>query len=139
MANTSIIEEVVLEQVPRLIAQLDRNIFSPTYGCFDWNFWHDKVIDAPSGHSQESLLVLSLLYKANFKGNIYFNQPKIKDWCIAAMLYWAAVSFIIAIVTVSLGFTGIAAGTAEIAKILFTIFIILFIISLIFGMRRRRI
>ncbi len=53
------------------------------------------------------------------------------------MLYWAAVFFIIAIVAALFGFGGIAAGAVSIAKILFFIFLILFIISLVFGVARQ--
>ncbi len=53
------------------------------------------------------------------------------------MLYWAAVFFIIALVAAVLGFGGIAAGAAGIAKILFFIFLIAFIVSLLMGVFRR--
>lgn len=49
------------------------------------------------------------------------------------MLKWSAVFFIIAIVAAGLGFTGIAAGAAEVAKILFFIFLVLFLGALILG------
>ena len=39
------------------------------------------------------------------------------------MLYWAAVFFVIALVAGLLGFTGISIATAEIAKLLFFIFL----------------
>jgi uncharacterized membrane protein YtjA (UPF0391 family) len=51
------------------------------------------------------------------------------------MLYWAAVFFIIALVSAVLGFGGIAAGAAGIAKILFFVFLVLGALSLIFGRR----
>jgi uncharacterized membrane protein YtjA (UPF0391 family) len=54
-----------------------------------------------------------------------------------AMLYWAAVFFIIAVIAAVFGFGGIAAGAASIAKILFVVFVILFVLSLIFGGIRR--
>ncbi|WP_425481145.1 DUF1328 domain-containing protein [Dyella choica] len=55
-----------------------------------------------------------------------------------AMLYWAAVIFIIAICIAVFGFVGIAAGAASIAKILVILFVILFVLSLIVsGIRRR--
>lgn len=47
------------------------------------------------------------------------------------MLYWAAVFFVIALAAGVLGFGGLAAGAAEIAKILFFVFIVLFVASLI--------
>lgn len=53
------------------------------------------------------------------------------------MLYWAAVFFVIALLAAVFGFTGISVAAAGIAKVLFFIFVILFIISLIFGVRAR--
>lgn len=54
------------------------------------------------------------------------------------MLKWAIIFFIIAIVAAVFGFGGIAAGAVSIAKILFWIFVVLFIISLITGLALRR-
>jgi len=54
------------------------------------------------------------------------------------MLYWAAVFFVIALVAALFGFGGIAAGAAEIAKVLFFIFLIVFAVTLIFGLIGRR-
>jgi uncharacterized membrane protein YtjA (UPF0391 family) len=53
------------------------------------------------------------------------------------MLGWAIVFVIVAIVAAIFGFGGIAVASAGIAKILFFIFLVLFIISLIFGWRGR--
>jgi uncharacterized membrane protein YtjA (UPF0391 family) len=53
------------------------------------------------------------------------------------MLYYAAVFFIIAIVAGLLGFGGIAAGASSIAQVLFFIFVVLFLVSLIAGLVRR--
>ena len=54
------------------------------------------------------------------------------------MLYWAAVFFVIALVAAVFVFGGIAAGAAEIAKILFFIFLVIFIVTAIFGLIKRR-
>ena len=54
------------------------------------------------------------------------------------MLYWALVFFVVAIIAAVFGFGGIAAGATEIAKILFFVFLVLFIVSLLFGGVRRR-
>jgi uncharacterized membrane protein YtjA (UPF0391 family) len=48
------------------------------------------------------------------------------------MLYWAAVFFIIAIVAAIFGFGGIYVAAAGIAKVLFFVFLVLFILSLLF-------
>lgn len=53
------------------------------------------------------------------------------------MLYYALVFFIVAIVAALFGFGGIAAGAVSIAQVLFFIFLVLFIISLIMGLVRR--
>jgi uncharacterized membrane protein YtjA (UPF0391 family) len=54
------------------------------------------------------------------------------------MLYWAVVFLIIAIVAALFGFGGIAVAATGIAKLLFFIFIVIFLITLIFGFRGRR-
>ncbi|HYZ30762.1 MAG TPA: DUF1328 domain-containing protein [Crenalkalicoccus sp.] len=53
------------------------------------------------------------------------------------MLYWTLIFLVIALVAGLFGFGGIAAASAGIAKILFGIFLILFLVSLIFGVIRR--
>lgn len=53
------------------------------------------------------------------------------------MLHYAVVFFVIALIAALFGFTGIAAGAVEIAKILFFIFVLLFIASLVVGLVRR--
>ena len=49
------------------------------------------------------------------------------------MLNWAATFFIIAIVAALLGFTSIAGSAIEIAKVLFVVFLVLAVVSLVFG------
>jgi len=49
------------------------------------------------------------------------------------MLKWCLVFFIIAIVAAAFGFTGIAASAAQIAKFLFYIFLVLFLVALSLG------
>lgn len=53
------------------------------------------------------------------------------------MLYWAAVFFIIAIIAAVFGFGGVAAGASNIAMILFWVFLVLFLVSLLAGVVRR--
>jgi uncharacterized membrane protein YtjA (UPF0391 family) len=47
------------------------------------------------------------------------------------MLYWAVVFLIIAIIAAVFGFGGIVAGAVMIAKILFFVFLVLFVLSII--------
>lgn len=53
------------------------------------------------------------------------------------MLRWAVIFFVIAIVAAVLGFGGIAAGASEIARILFFIFLLVFVVTLFMGVVRR--
>lgn len=53
------------------------------------------------------------------------------------MLGWAITFLIIALIAAVFGFGGIAVAAAGIAKILFFIFLVLFVISLLFGWRGR--
>ena len=53
------------------------------------------------------------------------------------MLRWALGFFIIAIVAAIFGFGGIAVAAAGIAKILFFIFLVLFLVALLGGVVRR--
>jgi uncharacterized membrane protein YtjA (UPF0391 family) len=54
------------------------------------------------------------------------------------MLGWAALFFIIAIIAGVLGFGGIASASVGIAKILFFVFLVLFVGSLIMHLVRGR-
>jgi uncharacterized membrane protein YtjA (UPF0391 family) len=51
------------------------------------------------------------------------------------MLWYTIVFLIIAIIAAIFGFGGISDAAAGIAKVLFFIFVVLFVISLIFGRR----
>ena len=52
-----------------------------------------------------------------------------------SMLNWAVSFFVIAIVAAVLGFTNITGSAIDIAKILFFVFLILAVVSFIFGRR----
>ncbi len=49
------------------------------------------------------------------------------------MLQWSFAFFVLAIIAGLFGFTGIAVGAMEIAKVLFFIFLVLFLVSLLVG------
>jgi uncharacterized membrane protein YtjA (UPF0391 family) len=54
------------------------------------------------------------------------------------MLYWAVIFFIVAIIAAIFGFGGVAAGATTIAQVLFFVFLVVFLASLITGLARRR-
>jgi hypothetical protein len=78
-----------LAQIPKLLTLLDRNPHSPTYGCFDRNYWHYKIIDFPSGMAQEFVLPLALAYSTQTPDNPFYRQAVLKQWVEAGILYAA--------------------------------------------------
>ena len=55
-----------------------------------------------------------------------------------AMLHYALVFFVVALIAAIFGFGGIAAGAVEIAKILFIIFLVVALVTFVMGLVRRR-
>jgi uncharacterized membrane protein YtjA (UPF0391 family) len=52
------------------------------------------------------------------------------------MLGWSILFFIVAIIAAVFGFGGIAVAATDIARLLFVVFLVLFVISLLLGWRR---
>lgn len=63
-------------------------------------------------------------------GDSLFERKELKP-----MLSWAITFLIIAIIAAILGFGGVAGTAVGIAKILFFVFLVLFVISLLMGRR----
>ena len=78
-----------LAQIPRILTLLDRNRHSPTFGCFDRNFWHYKIIDFPSGMAQEFVWPLALVWAEDLPNNPYHRDPAIREWVHAGIRYAA--------------------------------------------------
>nr|WP_295383558.1 DUF1328 family protein [Pseudoxanthomonas sp.] len=53
------------------------------------------------------------------------------------MLHYAVVFFVIALIAARLGFGGIAASAAGIAKVLFVVFLVMALASMLIGLIRR--
>ena len=78
-----------LGQLPKILTLQDRNPHSPTYGCFDRNYWHYKIIDFPSGMSQEFVWPLALAFTLDCPDNRFHRQPAIRDWAEAGIRFAA--------------------------------------------------
>jgi uncharacterized membrane protein YtjA (UPF0391 family) len=50
------------------------------------------------------------------------------------MLRWAVIFFLISMIAAFFGFSDVAAGAAEIAKVLFYIFVAIFVVFLVLGL-----
>ena len=55
-----------------------------------------------------------------------------------AMLTYAAVFLVIAVIAAAFGFGGIAVGVAGVARLLFVVFLAAFVVTLVLGLMRRR-
>lgn len=54
------------------------------------------------------------------------------------MLSWALAFFIVAVICATFGFTGILVGSvAEMAKVFFVVFVVLFLVALVAGLLRK--
>ena len=53
------------------------------------------------------------------------------------MLRWALIFFVVALLAAVLGFTGVAVAAAGVAKVLFFLFVILFLVTLLGHVARR--
>lgn len=82
---------LALDQIPRLLGNQDRNPYSPTYGCFHRDYWLDKTSDFPDAVRQFAAHALALVYRHDFPGNIYRGHPKVRDWTIAGLDFWARI------------------------------------------------
>jgi uncharacterized membrane protein YtjA (UPF0391 family) len=51
-----------------------------------------------------------------------------------SLLKWALIFFLISIVAAVFGFTGISVASADIARILFYIFLVIFLVLLVLGL-----
>ncbi len=89
MMQKDLFAREALAQIPKILTLCDRNPHSPTYGCFDRNFWHYKIIDFPSGMSQEFVLPLALAYETNLADNPFYQQTAVRDWVEGGIVYAA--------------------------------------------------
>ncbi len=74
-----------LADVAKMLTLQDRSPHSPTYGCFDRNHWHYKIIDFPSGMAQEFVWPLALAAATDLPGNPYRDSAAVRDWVEAGL------------------------------------------------------
>ncbi len=78
-----------LQWIPKILTLQDRNRHSATYGCFDRNYWQYKIIDFPSGMSQEFVLPLALAWDADVAGNDFYRAEAVREWAEAGLVFAA--------------------------------------------------
>lgn len=70
-------------QVARILTQMDRDPDSPTFGCFDRNYWHYKIRDFPSSLLQQGVFTIEAI-RQGYISSIP-SSPKIEDWSVGAI------------------------------------------------------
>ncbi|OUU21834.1 MAG: hypothetical protein CBB97_15895 [Candidatus Endolissoclinum sp. TMED37] len=80
-----------INQIPRILGNMDRNKFSQTYGCCHRDYWLDKTSDFPDAVRQFGVHALALTYKTKMPGNKYYRKKKIFEWAVAGLDYWASI------------------------------------------------
>ncbi len=81
--------QTALAAVPRLLASVDRNPYSPAYGCFDRQYWHYRTSSFPSEMYQEAVLPLAMVYAHPFPGNRWHGAERLRELAIAGMRFAA--------------------------------------------------
>lgn len=81
----------LFEEIPRLLSLEDRDFASETFGCFDRSYWAWKFKDFPDATLQRAVYPLSVIWKTEFEGNIYFHNQNLADWIKASVLFWAKI------------------------------------------------
>ena len=78
----------ILDQMPRILAMMDRSIASETYGSFDRHYWHYNTTDFSCARNQEAVLALALVFKINHSKNPYYANESVLAWVNAALEFW---------------------------------------------------
>jgi hypothetical protein len=76
-----------LQHIPHVLGLVDKNKLSPTYGCFDRNYWHYRTVDFPTGMAQLGVIILAHVYTTQYPNNPYYQQERIKELIIAGIDY----------------------------------------------------
>lgn len=84
-----VLARTALADIPKILTLQDRNPHSPTYGCFDRNFWQYKIIDFPSGMAQEFVYPLALVWSLDLPDNPYRGDAAVREWVVAGLRYAA--------------------------------------------------
>ncbi len=78
----------ILNSIPRLLCMQDRDPTSPSYGCFDREYWAWCTKDFSNIDLQRGVFPLAFVYSTKFKGNCYYQNKKILEWIKAGVRYW---------------------------------------------------
>ena len=87
---TSPYRDAALDQVWRLIGQIDRNPHSSTRGSFSRTHWAWKFTDFPYPRFQEGVYALVRLYEVEDPRNPLYHSPAAEQWIAWGFEYWVS-------------------------------------------------
>ena len=90
-SGAEIYSKQILLAIPRLLSSQDRDETSPTYGCFDREYWGWATKEFSNIDVQRSVFPLAFVWNTPFPGNEYHQQKKVLTWILAGLLYWCEV------------------------------------------------
>lgn len=65
---------------------------------------------------------------------LWFVQLETETQAMSTILRWALIMLVVSLVAALFGFTDLSAASADIARVLFYIFIVLFVVLLVLGL-----
>lgn len=81
----------ILNNAPRLLGLLNRNVSSSSYGSFDREYWHYNTVDFSCARKQEAVLTLTLLYLIKHENNKYYQSSELLGYIRAALIFWTGI------------------------------------------------
>ena len=91
MTQSDLYLKPILDNTPRLLGLLNRNVSSSSYGSFDREYWHYNTVDFSCARKQEAVLTLTLLYSIKHDKNRYYQSSEIFDYIRAALKFWTII------------------------------------------------
>src|SRR3990167_10643528 len=83
----AIYQKYIIDETARLLSFLDRDPYSPTYGCFDRLHWAWGASDIANADLQTFALPLAYVYRWNDPSNPYYLNASVLRGIEAALLF----------------------------------------------------
>lgn len=79
----------IVGSVERMLAHLDSDPTSPTYGCAHLAYWRDKTSEVADMRRQEAALAFAMLYVRPYPGNSWQGSPRLLAAIEALLSFWS--------------------------------------------------
>ena len=86
--QSEIYKQQILNGLPRILSELDRDTMSYSFGSFDREYWSWATKDFSNIDLQRAIYPLTLIYLNDFEGNRYHGRQKLLKWILGAVNFW---------------------------------------------------